>query len=108
MPANVGAGGISGGRLLISWALEVKVSREDFLRELQEPRKRIPAMNVAHRYSFVAPAGIIKKSEVPEGCGLIEIDESKRVIITAHAAYAPPGQPDWRLVASIARAMMRS
>ena len=100
-------GGISGGRLLTSWALEIKVTHEDFLRELSDPRKRIPAMDIAHRFAFVAPAGVIQKNEIPEGCGLIEIDGSGKVFIKVHSAYAPPKQPDWRLVASIARAMMK-
>lgn len=99
--------GITGGRWLTSWALEIKVTHEDFLREIADPRKRIPAMSIAHRFAFVAPAGIIPKDEIPEGCGLLEIDGSGKVFIKVHAAYAPPKQPDWRLVASIARAMMR-
>jgi len=107
LPRSKGVGGISGGRLLMSWALEVKVTREDFLREIADPRKRIPAMSIAHRFAFVAPASVIQKGEVPEGCGLIEIDGSGKVFIKVHAAYAPPKQPDWRLVASIARAMTR-
>jgi len=107
LPRNKGVGGITGGRLLTSWALEIKVTHEDFLRELAEPRKRIPAMSIAHRFAFVAPAGVIPKNEVPEGCGLLEIDGSGKVFIKVHAAYAPPKQPDWRLVASIARAMLK-
>lgn len=99
--------GVTGGRLLTSWALEIKVTHEDFLRELDQPRKRIPAMDIAHRFAFVAPAGVIPKDEVPEGCGLLEIDGSGKVFVTVNAAYAPPRQPDWRLVASIARAMMK-
>ena len=102
-----GVKGIGGNRLFTSWALEIKVTHEDFLRELSDPRKRIPAMDISHRFAFVAPAGIIQKDEIPEGCGLIEIDGSGKVFIKVHAAYAPPKQPDWRLVASIARAMMK-
>lgn len=107
LPRSNKTDGISGGRLLTSWALEVKVTREDFLRELSEPRKRVPAMGLAHRFAFVAPVGVVQKGEVPEGCGLLEIDGSGRISIAVHADYAPPKQPDWRLVASIARAMLR-
>lgn len=54
-------------------ALEVKVSRSDFLREMRDPGKRQRAMELANEFWFVAPSGVIKKGECPEGCGWLEL-----------------------------------
>lgn len=53
-------------------AIEIKVSRADFRRDTAE--KRAPWMSVAHRFAYATPPGLISKEEVPEGCGLIEVD----------------------------------
>lgn len=49
---------------------EVKVSRSDFWNDVNKGkyRKYLPH---CHRLFFVVPAGLVKKAEVPEGCGLI-------------------------------------
>lgn len=56
-------------------ALEVKVSRADFRRDTDD--KRRAWFEVADRFAYVTPKGLITKDEVPEGCGLIEYDESR-------------------------------
>lgn len=56
-------------------SLEVKVSRSDWLAELRDPKKRATGMRLGHEFWFVAPAGVIKKGEVPEGCGWLEAIE---------------------------------
>ena len=104
---HVGERGISIDRYLTSWALEVKVSRSDFLSEVADPRKRDPAMAIAHRFAFVTPAGLVKPEEIPEGLGLLEVNSERRVEVRVRPSLMSPEQPDWRLVASIARAMMR-
>lgn len=52
-------------------ALEIKVSRSDFLSETDE--KRAPWRRFADKFAYVAPEGLIKPSELPEGCGLMEL-----------------------------------
>lgn len=104
---HVGERGISVDRYLTSWSLEVKVSRSDFLSEIADPRKRDPAMAIAHRFAFVTPAGLIKPEEIPDGLGLLEVNSERRVELRVRPSLMSPEQPDWRLVASIARAMMR-
>lgn len=54
--------------------LEIKVSRADFLREIRDPGKRAAWHSVVHRFTYVAPKGMIGRHEVPEGCGLLEYD----------------------------------
>jgi hypothetical protein len=56
--------------------LEVKVSRADFQRELRDPGKRQAWHSMVHRFAYVAPKGMIRKDELPEGCGLLEYDSS--------------------------------
>lgn len=56
-------------------ALEIKVSRSDFLSETDE--KRAPWRRFADKFAYVAPEGMIKPSELPEGCGLLEYRISK-------------------------------
>lgn len=60
----------SRGHLMVGY--EVKVSRGDFLQELKDPTKRKIAVEFLDRFYFAAPAGMIKVSELPENCGLIE------------------------------------
>lgn len=55
---------------------EVKVSRADFLADVAKPEKREGYRGIAEQIYYVAPAGMIEPSEVPEGCGLIEEVES--------------------------------
>ncbi|WP_454727874.1 MULTISPECIES: hypothetical protein [Cupriavidus] len=74
---------------------EVKVSRADFLADAAKPEKRAGYAAVSDALYYVAPAGIIRPEEVPEGCGLIvehaadqfEIlrrAKRKRVALTVH------------------------
>ena len=57
----------------LSAAFEVKVSRADFRRELDNPGKRAPWEKLASECWFAAPAGIIPVEELPEGWGLLEL-----------------------------------
>ena len=56
-------------------AFEVKVARSDWLAELRDPRKRANGMRLSHEFWFVAPSGVVKMEEVPEGCGLLQATE---------------------------------
>lgn len=60
-----------------SWLIEVKVSREDFLRDAKKPHRQAGQGMGMHRYYMIPkPVGfaIIHPDEVPEGWGLLEID----------------------------------
>lgn len=85
---NIGTGA-RGGRWIDLWvvnmypskgnkkiAYEIKVSRGDFLRELEDPAKRSGAEACSNECYFVAPAGLINPQELPEGWGLIELTTS--------------------------------
>ena len=50
-------------------AFEVKVSRSDFLSELQHPEKHAWCKECFHFFWFVAPKGVIQIEELPDGVG---------------------------------------
>lgn len=54
-------------------AVEVKVTRGDFHRDTEH--KRGAWRNLAHRFAYATPAGMIRRDEVPDGCGLLEVNE---------------------------------
>ncbi|BEL47519.1 hypothetical protein [Mycobacteroides abscessus] len=64
-------------------AIEVKVSRADFLRET--PEKRAAWERVTDRFVYACPAGLIEADEVPEHCGLWWIGPDQSVVIKSKA-----------------------
>lgn len=60
-------------------AYEIKVSRADLLRELATPRKRAAVEYLSHRFVFATPSGLMRRSELPEGCGLVEVRDNGSV-----------------------------
>ena len=108
-------------------AFEIKVSRADFLHELEQPLKRRGALILSNQYYFVTPVGLVKPSELPIECGLIEIAETGfkktpegggwfyygfarspwwyREVVDAPVRESV--LPTWRFVASLARRMIK-
>ena len=64
----------SNGHLKVAY--EVKVSRADFSRELNQPNKRLAAEQLADECYFVMPVGVAKKDEIPEGWGLMILQKN--------------------------------
>lgn len=56
-------------------AVEIKVSRSDFLRETEEKRRAIRV--ITHQFVYCVPKGLVDKSEVPEYAGLWEVDPDR-------------------------------
>jgi len=85
-------------------AYEVKISRSDFRRELDDPTKRAPWERLAHETWIAAPAGVVPVAEVPEGWGLIEIQEGGKVRRPRRALQRQPPEAWPRsFTASLAR-----
>lgn len=51
---------------------EVKVSRNDWLRELKQPAKAETIVGYCNAWSIATPPGIVEVSELPLGWGLLE------------------------------------
>lgn len=60
---------------LITRAFEVKISRSDFLADATAGKAQ-GYRSVAGALAFAAPKGLLKREEIPDGCGLIERGES--------------------------------
>ena len=52
---------------------EVKVNRQDFLREFEKPAKSADAMENCDRWWVVAPKGVLDKRELPDNWGFYEV-----------------------------------
>ena len=87
-------------------AIEIKISRQDFMKELKEPAKRLGAELFSNYFSFAAPRGVIELDEIPEGIGYIEIQGNKPKLIRL-ADYTRAEPPDWSFIASLGRALKR-
>lgn len=59
-------------------AYEIKANRADFIRELDAPEKRAPFEDL--EFWFVTPHGVVKRDEVPEGCGLMVIRSDGKLV----------------------------
>lgn len=55
---------------------EVKRSVADWRRELDQPHKREPFIDEVNEFVFVAPWKVIDPKEVPEGCGLLSMNDA--------------------------------
>jgi len=90
-------------------AAEIKVSRGDWLAELKEPMKRAPIVAISARFYFATPAGMTLPAELPEGCGLIEVEpRTLKASVTAGAALRYPPKPDWLLAMRIGNGIARA
>ena len=90
-------------------AVEVKVSRSDWLSELKDPMKRAPIVAISARFYFASPAGMTLPAELPEGCGLIEIEpRTLKASVMAGAALRHPPKPDWLLTMRIGNGVGRA
>lgn len=73
-------------------AYEIKVSRGDFMREIQNPRKRKAAEEISSESWFVVPQGLIKPEEVPEPWGLAYVQSGGKVVrklVAKQREFAP-------------------
>lgn len=84
-----------------SIGVEVKTSRGDFVREVEDPSKRAPAEAQMHECYFATPRGLVKVDEVPEGWGLLEVGGSQ--LRRAKVAMQRTPTARWDLVSQIAR-----
>ena len=75
-----------GGEGFMTVAVEVKVSRADFLQELSQPEKRRTAEECASESWFVTAPGIARIDEIPEAWGLMECRESDLTLHRKKAA----------------------
>lgn len=72
-------------------AHEIKVSRSDWLRELDDPAKAEAWWPFCSRFWLAAPPGVVADGELPDGWGLMEPQaRSRRFKIRVQAATKDP------------------
>lgn len=59
--------------------LELKATRSDFMNEIRDPSKREPGMEFGTEFHYVLPQGMVDKVEMPEGCGLMEVQRGGKI-----------------------------
>ncbi len=84
-------------------AYEIKRARSNFLQELREPDKRAVIMKYVNEFYFVTPKGLVKVSEIPEDCGLVEVDDNGLCRMKKRAPYLGDPEPNWYLVGTLLR-----
>ena len=88
-------------------AIEVKVSRQDFLHELAQPEKHAWARECFHEFWFAAPPGVLKEEELPDGAGWMKPRGQSMVVVRAARRKDNPECSDM-LMAALARNAARA
>ena len=88
---------------LTRMAFEVKVSRSDFIRELQTQAKHKWALECFHEFWFVAPQDAIQLEELPLNAGWM-CPRGDKLAIKRHAVQNPNPRLDDVLLAAFMRA----
>jgi len=68
-------------------AYEIKSSRGDFLNETKKPLKKRRGMMLSNEFYYVCYKGTAHIHEIPEGCGLITVDDDGKFQIEVPAIY---------------------
>lgn len=90
-------------------AFEIKVSRQDFKREIEQPSKRLGAMELSHRFYFATPVNLIAFEDLPEDCGLVEVDDHGNLSYAVSAPRLPGSQrPSWAQAAALMRSILKA
>lgn len=87
-------------------AFEVKVSRQDWLHEIQRINKNAWAREYFHEFWFLAPDFVIQIEELPEGSGWMKPVGSGLRIMRAASRKDNPACDD-ALISSLARSMQK-
>ena len=87
-------------------AIEIKVNRQDFLREIANPNKNGWVRKSFHEFYYAAPAGIFDVSELPAGAGWI-IPRGDSAIIKKASSVNNDAAIDDGLFAAILRTFHR-
>lgn len=88
-------------------AFEVKVSRQDFLRELNQPEKHKWCFDSFHFFWFVAPKDVVQLEELPTGAGFM-YPRGEQLCIGRHPTLNPNPKLDDVLLAAFMRSAWKA
>ena len=91
-------------------AFEIKVSKQDFKKDLNNNLKQRGARLYANKFYYVTPKGLLKPEDIPLWAGLMEIDieanKSSKYPTFSELVPAPlhsKAMPSWGLICSMIR-----
>lgn len=91
-------------------AFEIKVSRQDFKKDVNDDMKQRGARLYANNFYYVTPKGLIKPEELPLWAGLWELDLDNEDDVkngwfkeVVPAPLFPKAVPSWGLICSMIR-----
>jgi hypothetical protein len=59
--------------------IEVKVSRQDFLKDQNKKFRYMPELGMGEFRYYCCPEGLIKEEELPEGWGLLYLNDKNKI-----------------------------
>jgi len=86
---------------------EVKVSRSDWLKEIQDVSKAAAFSRYCHYWWIVAPKGVLKIEELPADWGWMQPTDASNLRTKRPATLTQPELPDHVLLAGIFRACLK-
>lgn len=90
-------------RGLYMTGFEVKISRADWKKELEQPEKAEELARFCKMWFVACPDKLIEKDEVPPGWGLIYVKDDGGLKYAKPAPEHPAVEPTWMLFASLMR-----
>lgn len=88
-------------------AIEIKVSRSDYLREARQKQKQGSALRHSNLLYFIAPHGIISPWELRQDAGLLEATEDGGIREIKPAPWRDSPPPSLAFLAAVMRRMDR-
>jgi len=83
---------------------EIKVARNDWIRELKDPEKSVAVQKYCNRWWIVAPKGVVADGELPPTWGLLEpTGKSGLKVVTAAPELEDPKRLSRTFVAAVLR-----
>lgn len=90
------------------YCFEIKVSRSDFKTDVVNfTAKQGFHFRNCNKFYYVAPCGVIDKDELPEGCGLMEVQAGGRLVTVKLAVHRKMDGMDLSFVQSLSRHVLR-
>ena len=90
------------------YCFEVKTSRSDFMKDIQRFEKKQGLLfRNCNLFYYIAPRKVLSPDEVPEGCGLMEVQSGGRIITSRVAQSRKIPGMELSLVRSLSRHILR-
>ncbi len=93
---------LKNGQNPIATAYEIKASRADFKRDSKD--KQAAALGCSHRFYYIAPKGLLTRTDIPDWAGFKEYDPATAKIKTVRKSPLRENvQPTWQFMAGLIR-----